>query len=257
MALPKPSGDFEWVQESWGAALRCAPLAAIAPHCFSTRELALEGARDDDRRRLGSSRARARSRVSTASCRCARCMARVSSTQRAGHTVARAAYDDWPEADIAITRDPSIALTVRTADCVPILLADRRTGAVAAVHAGWKGTAAGRRDGGRSGARMEVRQRAGRHRSPPSVRASGRAATKSASELAPQLRTHIRTPAMVLGDTKAAAGSLACHARSARARRRARRSRSTSAELCTVGPSRALSLLPSRWDTAGTSRGGD
>jgi hypothetical protein len=48
MALPKPSGDFEWVQESWGAALRCTPLAAIAPHCFSTRDLVLEGVRDDD-----------------------------------------------------------------------------------------------------------------------------------------------------------------------------------------------------------------
>ena len=47
-----------------------------------------------------------------------------------------------PECDALITNDPGVALFVSTADCTPILLHDPVTGAVAAAHAGWRGTAA-------------------------------------------------------------------------------------------------------------------
>ena len=48
-----------------------------------------------------------------------------------------------PECDALITNEPGVALVVFTADCTPILLHDPVTGAVGAVHAGWRGTAMG------------------------------------------------------------------------------------------------------------------
>ena len=48
-----------------------------------------------------------------------------------------------PCADGLYTRAPGVALAIMTADCLPILLCDRRGREIAALHAGWRGLAAG------------------------------------------------------------------------------------------------------------------
>ena len=54
--------------------------------------------------------------------------------------------DDWQEttaADAAWTDRPGQVAAVLTADCLPLLVADREGTCVAVVHAGWRGLAAG------------------------------------------------------------------------------------------------------------------
>lgn len=52
-------------------------------------------------------------------------------------------HHEYPECDALITNEPGVGLVIFTADCTPILLHDPVTGAVGAVHAGWRGTASG------------------------------------------------------------------------------------------------------------------
>lgn len=70
-------------------------------------------------------------------------------TQVHGVAVTRVRADDGIEAVVRRTADglctdvPGAPIGVYVADCIPVLLADLRTGAVAAVHAGWRGSVAG------------------------------------------------------------------------------------------------------------------
>jgi YfiH family protein len=131
MTLPPVPSTFHWTDESWGAALRCIPLEPIAWHLFTTRQLPLSDAQDVDRLAgaLGVARV-------------------VMGKQVHGREVLVVRDDtpppaSTPEVDAIVSNARRVGVAVRAADCVPLLMADGRTGSVAAVHAGWRGTAAG------------------------------------------------------------------------------------------------------------------
>jgi polyphenol oxidase len=58
-------------------------------------------------------------------------------------TVQEAPWSGRPEADAAVASEPGFLLGIETADCLPVLLVDPLRRAVAAAHAGWRGTVAG------------------------------------------------------------------------------------------------------------------
>ena len=129
MPVPQPSDGFEWTQAPWGRVLACQPLKPLAAHFFTAGDLRLV----DDPAEWTAVAAYAG--VAPERLRLLH--------QVHGRTVVIAARDDGgqtPEADAIVSDDPSVALIVRVADCAPILIADRRTHAVAAVHAGWRST---------------------------------------------------------------------------------------------------------------------
>ena len=141
MPEPRLPDSFEWMAGPGGRVLRCRPLADVAPHLFTTRELPLSGDHGngaDGWRDI----ARALGLAASGLVRLAQVHgARVVAVPDEAHE--SRADGTWADADGAVTADPALALVVKVADCVPVLIGDARTGAVAAVHAGWRGLAAG------------------------------------------------------------------------------------------------------------------
>ncbi len=135
MTLPTPSPDFFWTDEPWGPMLRCRALDGLAQHGFTSKQLQLRPGE-----RAGAAWSAAATSVGCSVPR----IGRVRQVHGAVVRVVRAheLAQPVPDADAAVTNDAGTAVAVVAADCVPILLADRATGAVAAAHAGWRGTAA-------------------------------------------------------------------------------------------------------------------
>ena len=138
--IPVPDA-FQWVRYPWGPALRCRVLDPVADHCFTTRAPVLgtgplvpgDGWH----------------RVALAMGVPAQSVVRMRQVHGTRVVTVRRGAGSPPEApdstvgDIAVSDDPGVVLCVKVADCLPILLADARSGAVAVVHAGWRGTAQG------------------------------------------------------------------------------------------------------------------
>ena len=115
----------------------CRPLEGLATHLFTTRGWPLGSSRDawDDV-------ARAVDVPLDRLIRARQVHGADVVVHRRGGTFTPLADTARPAADILMTDDRSCAAAIQTADCVALLIADSRTGAIAAAHAGWRGLAA-------------------------------------------------------------------------------------------------------------------
>lgn len=138
MTLPTPGPAFHWTPETWGHALRCRGFGPDVQHLFTTRQLPLPASGEE----AGAWAACAAAvggdvldivRVRQVHGRAVHVHDYATHRTRAGR----------PEADAIVSNVRGSLLVVLVADCAPLIMVDRRTGAAAAVHAGWRGTVAG------------------------------------------------------------------------------------------------------------------
>ena len=135
MSLPTPDPAFRWTIEPWGNALRCAPLEAVAQHVFTSRQLQLPTPDGWAAAAIsvGGTPEKLR-RVKQVHGNSVRVLTR-------GETNGEDA-EARPDGDAVVSNIPGLVLAVLVADCVPIVVADRESGAAGAIHAGWRGTCA-------------------------------------------------------------------------------------------------------------------
>jgi YfiH family protein len=146
---------FHWRSQDTTLALSCAPLEAAGfANAFSTRlggvspmpqdALNLAGFDDDAAANIYENRRRFlnlfEGEWTLASCwqkhsADVRLVKNIDDTRQPEKSLGETIY-----CDALTTNTQRILLGVKTADCVPVIIADARTGACAAVHAGWRGT---------------------------------------------------------------------------------------------------------------------
>ncbi|MDX6443363.1 MAG: purine-nucleoside/S-methyl-5-thioadenosine phosphorylase / adenosine deaminase [Blastocatellia bacterium] len=147
--------DFYWREHDSVRALVCAPLEQDGfTNAFSTRlggvspmpldALNLAGFNEDDAENIYENRRRFL-RLFDGDWTLAGCWQVHGADVRTVHNQQEAqpkpgVLGDDEYCDALVSNTAGILLAVKTADCVPVLIGDPRTGAFSAVHAGWRGT---------------------------------------------------------------------------------------------------------------------
>lgn len=136
----KPPGLTTQVTQGWwwrdsdsGPVLTNDAMGAVAAHAITSRALRFRENADADYGQLARYFGTTADRVA----RVSQVHGRVVVHVHPGESI-----EPGTEADAIISTDPASVISVRVADCVPLLIADRQHRVVAAVHAGWKGTCA-------------------------------------------------------------------------------------------------------------------
>ncbi len=137
--VSKHGQGFGWTQEPCGLVLRCSSLSKISSHFFTKRGCSVGGATTD---RAWATIAKSLGLSSQSLIRVRQEHGRDVVIIRRSRAHSIMSYRTIG-ADAIVTDDPMIALGIRVADCVPILLCDPITRTVGIAHAGWRGTAAG------------------------------------------------------------------------------------------------------------------
>ena len=131
MFLPPVPDSFKWTIKAGIVALHCQPLAVAASHLFTTRQTQLLTKNDW---------------VQLAAAVGAQEVLQVMQGHGSSVLVVQPKKplpSCTSKADVLLSGVSNVSVAVRSADCAPLLIADTGSGAVAAVHAGWRGTAVG------------------------------------------------------------------------------------------------------------------